>query len=433
MISNTWYLFGWGAQNTGVRVSFPTPASRPAIGADFQELKAQVRKTGSGSTPDCLIQLYETDGVNPIATIVPASGVSGTSVLSGTWNASLLTVDTGAAVEASISATARGGSTIEIGGIEWNAALTTPISAGFLDAPSSAEFYGAAISAASSTTILEVSFENPTHTLEIGANLQEFRLQVRKSGAAGTDPQLTAELFEDGVSRGTLLSNYAISSNGGTVVSIPWNAGDLNSQGGAGVTLKITGTGAPLGMLEIGAVEWNAQPTTANVIIASTFPDAGELYGARAYGDPLNTTAALLPDGSQLYGSTLRGPILAATNIDGAVFADDYPPGDYPPLTEISELYGATLGIGMQAGLLPDGDEMYGSSVSVSGVPVAAALLPDADLLYGASISPTSSTFTGSPLYPSSILEAVGYTGAYTLLRDVPSDASDTTWLTVVS
>jgi hypothetical protein len=118
------------AVNTGARVSFPTPSGDPITGGGLQEFKILVRqKPGqTGAGPSATIRLYETNGVSPLATALAATQVSSQSgvVLSGTWDAALLTDPTGAKVECEVVGTGQPGGSLEIGAIEWNGRLGTP-------------------------------------------------------------------------------------------------------------------------------------------------------------------------------------------------------------------------------------------------------------------------------------------------------------------
>lgn len=108
--------------DTALRVSFPTPLANPKTGAGLQEFRVRVRKAGTAIThPTCRIELYETGDTTPLSTPVSDTSVSNTTgvVLSGTWNASLLSQPTGAAVEVKVVGTGVTNGSIEIDGIKW--------------------------------------------------------------------------------------------------------------------------------------------------------------------------------------------------------------------------------------------------------------------------------------------------------------------------
>jgi hypothetical protein len=108
------------------------------------------------------------------------------------------------------------------------------------------------------TTLLLVSFPTPVSNLVTGASQQSFRVRVRKKGT-GTDPTCSIELWESGVNKGTVLSGTAVSSTTGTTLTANWNAASLSSVGGAGVELRLFGAGSAGGVIEVGAVAWDAK------------------------------------------------------------------------------------------------------------------------------------------------------------------------------
>lgn len=344
MLSNTWLLLGWGAPSVELRVSFPSPSGPLKVGSAIQEFRAQVRKAGDTVNPDVTIELYETGGSTPIATVLPAAIVSagsGGEVVAGMWDAALLANASGAAVECRVVGIARSGSTVEIGALEFNYIATVPIQAGFI--PASTEFFGAAITSQGANTGLEVGFANPTRVLEPGAGLQEFRVQVRKQGAGGTDPTVSLELWEGATKRADVVTNQSVSSTAGTVVAGTWNATSLVDSSGSNIRLKIIGGGVADGRLEIGAVEWNAQLSEKGLVVGGFLPAPGDFYGARVYGDPVTVTAGFLPDSSQLYGATVRGHV-AQAGVFGEIAAGPFPVGRYTVgINRNADMFGATV------------------------------------------------------------------------------------------
>ena len=110
--------------NTEVRTGFPTPSDVPVAGAGLQEFRVLLRKdAAAGTDPTYSIELWETGGGAALATL--ASGVTLTSetgtVVSVTWDASLLGTANGSAVELRIVGTASVDRSVEVGGVEWNA------------------------------------------------------------------------------------------------------------------------------------------------------------------------------------------------------------------------------------------------------------------------------------------------------------------------
>ncbi len=115
--------------DTAVRVGFPTPPSgKPAPGAGLQEFRVQLRKNATGGNdPTYDIQLWETGGGAPLATLASGVALSSTTgtVVSVTWDAALLGQANGAAVELVIVGHRSGGGaskqrTVEVGAVEWN-------------------------------------------------------------------------------------------------------------------------------------------------------------------------------------------------------------------------------------------------------------------------------------------------------------------------
>lgn len=107
--------------STIVRASFPTPAGALAVGAGLQKFRARLRKTAGASNPTVTVELWETGGGTAIATL--ASGIEITSmigqVVEATWNAGLLAVADGSAVECRIVSTPTVENTVEVGAVEW--------------------------------------------------------------------------------------------------------------------------------------------------------------------------------------------------------------------------------------------------------------------------------------------------------------------------
>ena len=128
-------------------------------------------------------------------------------------------------------------------------------------------------------TVTRVSFPTPTGNPTVGADLQEFKIWVKKapSSATGT-PQVRIELYENGVSKGILLADTDVTSTTGALYSGSWNANLLTDPTGAGVELYVYGTAVSVGAptakctVEVGAVEWNVDytPPTPTITVASS-------------------------------------------------------------------------------------------------------------------------------------------------------------------
>lgn len=121
---------------------------------------------------------------------------------------------------------------------------------------------------ATSTTaasILRVSFPTPSGTLRTGANLQKFRIWVRKTNFSGV-PTATIELWQSGVLTSTPLAATNVTSTTGQLLEGTWDASGVTA---ANVELRITGTvggtGGNRATVEVGAVEWAAEDTNVTV------------------------------------------------------------------------------------------------------------------------------------------------------------------------
>ena len=126
------WLTAPGSNNsTEVRVSFPTPSGGPTAGAGLQEFRVLVRKTNHSTDPMATVEVYENGSL--VATLVSSVTVSSTTgtVLSGTWDSSILGTQNGSLVECRVVGGTGSGSpnnraSLEVGAIEWNANVTFP-------------------------------------------------------------------------------------------------------------------------------------------------------------------------------------------------------------------------------------------------------------------------------------------------------------------
>ena len=122
-------------------------------------------------------------------------------------------------------------------------------------------------------------FENSSRTLKVGANLQEFRVLIRRSSANGGPGGGNAVVFDiDLYDNGTIVRNLVsgatqASGASATVYSGTWNANEVGS--GNDVEVRVIQTdgfgGNPNNRryIDIGAIEWNAELSPAKVIIIS--------------------------------------------------------------------------------------------------------------------------------------------------------------------
>ena len=113
-------------------------------------------------------------------------------------------------------------------------------------------------------TDVRTSFASPSADPKVGADLQEFRAEVKQfdGGQSGT-PDARIELWENGslVRAG---SDVAVTSASSQVIAFTWNANELGTADGSLVEAKVVGTksgGGPSARnsVEVGAVEWNVE------------------------------------------------------------------------------------------------------------------------------------------------------------------------------
>ncbi len=120
---------------------------------------------------------------------------------------------------------------------------------------------------AGTNTVARVSFPTPTSNPNVGADLQEFRVLVRRASVGvGKTPTVRIELYENNVSKGIILAATDVTTDDpGVVLSVPWDATLLGTADGSIVECYIYGTASIAGgnksMIEVGAVEWNVDYT----------------------------------------------------------------------------------------------------------------------------------------------------------------------------
>lgn len=112
-------------------------------------------------------------------------------------------------------------------------------------------------------TVTRTSFATPSGTPNTGADLQEFRLWIRRTANSTREPSVTIELYENGSLVTTITSNAAVVSSSGEIHSATWDATNLSNSDGSGVEVRVAGasTGGPANQrntVEVGAIEWNA-------------------------------------------------------------------------------------------------------------------------------------------------------------------------------
>lgn len=125
----------------------------------------------------------------------------------------------------------------------------------------------------SSNTSLRVSFQSPTgvnlattaatfNTWGVLPFCQQFFVTLRRSATGSGTPSVAFTLYENGVSRGTILGGGSVASTAVTYV-LNWSGASLSSNLDDGrVELQIDGTAVSGTTVEIGAVSWAREFTT---------------------------------------------------------------------------------------------------------------------------------------------------------------------------
>lgn len=141
------------------------------------------------------------------------------------------------------------------------------------------------------STVCHVSFPTPIVVPPAGADLQLFRIWVRRTNNSARVPSLDLELYENGALLSTLLNNVAVNSVTGELLTAAWDASLLTDPTGAGVELRVVGnvSGGPVAQrntIEIGAVIWvsGAHASTWHPIITI---GGGETVFSVLYDDVL--------------------------------------------------------------------------------------------------------------------------------------------------
>lgn len=121
--------------------------------------------------------------------------------------------------------------------------------------------------------------ENSSRALKTGANLQEFRVLIRRSSQnggpdGGNDVVFDIDLYENGTIVRNLVSGATQASGASaTVYSGTWNANEVSNKDDVEVrvfqTNGASGNPGNRRYIDIGAIEWNAELAPAKVIIIS--------------------------------------------------------------------------------------------------------------------------------------------------------------------
>lgn len=119
-------------------------------------------------------------------------------------------------------------------------------------------------------------FENPAKSLRSGADLQEFKVLIRRSSAnggptGGNSVSFDIQLYENAVLVSTLTSGtLGVGTAQDTVYSGTWNSSTISNKDEVEVrVLQTNGSGGNPGnrrYIDIGAIEWNADTVDARYI-----------------------------------------------------------------------------------------------------------------------------------------------------------------------
>ena len=123
-------------------------------------------------------------------------------------------------------------------------------------------------------TDVRTTFNTPTGNPTVGANLQEFRVQVRQFDTGQTgDPNARIELWENGIL--VRAGSDVLVTGSGQVIAFAWNANELGTPDGSLVECKVVGTkagGSPSkkNSVDVGAIEWNVTYTSGSTTYDET-------------------------------------------------------------------------------------------------------------------------------------------------------------------
>ncbi len=113
------------------------------------------------------------------------------------------------------------------------------------------------VAGATTNTEVRAPMADPTQTLATGSTSGKIRALVRKLGN-GTNPQCKLEVRNAaGTLLATALANTAVSSTSGVVLSGDFDQTNISNP--TDVVVWVVGTGAAGGLVEVGAIEWQAK------------------------------------------------------------------------------------------------------------------------------------------------------------------------------
>ncbi len=262
-------------------------------------------------------------------------------------------------------------------------------------------------------TDVRASVPTPTGNPTVGAGLQEFRVQVRKWDGTGT-PTVRVEVWETGGSSALAASSEIdVTSATGQVVSLTWNASILGTADGSAVEIVVHGTktgGSPStrATVEVGAIEWNVDYTTA----ANNYT----ITGAVTQTTTPTATALAFNRHASLAGAVTATASVAATmvynfvrSLAGAVTATVSPVASALLYNINKALAGAvTVTASPTASALAyNRNASLAGAVTVTASPVASALVYNLNAALAGSVT-VSATPAATMQYAGSAPEIVG-------------------------
>lgn len=147
-------------------------------------------------------------------------------------------------------------------------------------------------SGVNNNTDCRVSFPTPTGNPTVGADLQNFRVQIRKNASGGNSTVWSLQLWENGAQVAELATGTTTALDPGEVVSGTWNASSLGTADGSLVECRLqqtsggaSGSGGNRRRIEIGAVEWNVDYTEGLADRTGTIAESHAAQTSSAAGD----------------------------------------------------------------------------------------------------------------------------------------------------
>jgi len=281
-------------------------------------------------------------------------------------------------------------------------------------------------------TDVRTSFPTPTGNPTVGADLQEFKAEVRQfdGGQSGT-PDARIELWENGVLVRAGI-DVAVTSSVSQIITFTWNANELATADGSLVECKVVGTksgGSPSARntVDVGGIEWNVTfdtgGTTFEQSVAGLLTPSGatvketlkELAGSLASSGTLikdifkSSAGALAPTGA-LVKETLKsfaGSLSPSGVLSAIVIFTQSITG---VLTPTGALIKRTLK-SLTGLITPTGDITKQTQKNLSGlITPAGATIKETTKNFSGSITPTG-VLTTAVIFTQTVLGALTPTG----------------------